>query len=227
MAKRKRKKRGINFKRIFIMLFLFAIGIGIVYYVLQMPIRNIYIKGNKIVNDDEIISLSGLDSYPSFLLTSSKDIKRNIRKNKYIEKVSIKKKFGNIVVISVIEYRMIALNKENKIILSNGVEIDNVYDISDVPVLINEILDKDVYKLFAYKLGKVDSDILREVSEIEYSPVEVDKNRFLLYMNDGNLVYITLTKSEKLNKYNSILDKLGDKKGTIYLDAGDYMEVRS
>ena len=45
-------------------------------------------------------------------------------------------------------------------------------------------------------------------------------------MNDGNLVYITLPKIAKINKYNSIYSGLEGKKGIIYLDSGDYVEVK-
>ena len=45
-------------------------------------------------------------------------------------------------------------------------------------------------------------------------------------MNDGNLVYITLTKINKLNKYNQIKDKMNNQTGIIYLDSGDYIELK-
>ena len=45
-------------------------------------------------------------------------------------------------------------------------------------------------------------------------------------MNDGNLVYVTLPKITKINKYNSIYSGLEGKKGIIYLDSGDYVEVK-
>ena len=223
---KKKKKNGILKKNFFVFLLCFMLIVGLVYYILKMPVHNIYIKNNNIVSDDEIIELAGLENYPSFLLTRSSDIKKNIKKSPYIETVDVKKEFGNIVSISVWEYRFIALTRDDKLILSNGLQIDNVYELSDIPVLINEIGNQNVYKNFSKKFGKVDMNILRQISEIEYSPVEVDEDRFLLYMNDGNLVYITLTKIGKLNKYNSIRDKLGDKKGIIYLDAGDYVELR-
>ena len=46
-------------------------------------------------------------------------------------------------------------------------------------------------------------------------------------MDDGNNVYITLTKIEKINKYESIFANLNGVKGIIYLDSGDYVEVKS
>ena len=223
---KKKKKRKINKKRVIVCFLVLAIIGLIIYYVLTMPIRNIYVKGNQIVDDEEIIHLAKLDDYPSFILTRSKDIKKYVKKNQFIENVSVNKKFGNIIEINVFEYQMIAMDSEHKIILSNGLKIDNHYDLSDIPVLINNIEDNDIYKYFAKKFGKVNQNILRDISQIEYSPVEVDNERFLLYMSDGNLVYITLTKIEKVNKYHDILDKIGGKKGIIYLDAGDYMEVR-
>ena len=45
-------------------------------------------------------------------------------------------------------------------------------------------------------------------------------------MVDSNYVYITLSKIEKVNKYNSIVKQLEGKKGIIYLDSGDYVEIK-
>ena len=45
-------------------------------------------------------------------------------------------------------------------------------------------------------------------------------------MNDGNLIYITLSKITKINKYNSIYSELDGKNGIIYLDSGDYIELK-
>ena len=191
-----------------------------------MPIKNIYIKNNKIVTDNEIIKLAQLEDYPSFLLTTKKTIINKIKQNKNIDKVKVKKSFGNIITINIKEYQAIAITKNGELILSNGQKIENTYDLSDIPILINEIEDKKIYNSFANKLDKVNKNILRQISQIEYSPVEVDKNRFLLYMNDGNLVYITLTRINKINKYNAIKDKIENKKGIIYLDAGDYIELK-
>ena len=225
MARRK-KKRVISIKKIMTILLTLVCLIGITYYLLTMPIKNIYIKNNRIVNDNEIIKLAGLEEYPSFLLTKKNDLIKKIKKNKYIKDVKITKSFGNIITINVKEYESIALTKNDEIILSNGMNLDNTYDLSDIPILINSIDNEKVYINFAKKFEKIDKNILRQISEIEYSPVEVDEERFLLYMNDTNRVYITLTKITKLNKYNQIKDKIEGKTGTIYLDAGDYIELK-
>jgi hypothetical protein len=44
-------------------------------------------------------------------------------------------------------------------------------------------------------------------------------------MNDGNYVYITLTKIKSINEYIKILSTLENKKGILYLDSGNYFEI--
>ena len=225
MAKGK-KRRVFKVKNILLLLFLFLGIVGLVYYGVTMPVKNVYIKGNYILSDGEIMKISALDKYPSFLLTSSKSIRDKIIKNSYVKDVKIFKKFGNVIELSVIEYSAVFI-QQDKIILSNGEQLDNTYNLSDVPTLINEVSNLKLYRRMSSKFGGVDRDILRQISEVEYSPVSVDDERFLLYMNDGNLVYITLTKIDKLNKYNEIRDKLDNRLGIIYLDSGNYVELRT
>lgn len=75
------------------------------------------------------------------------------------------------------------------------------------------------------KLNNINIDILKKVSEIEYSPdikneKVIDKNRFLLRMNDGNYIYINLANMDNLNKYEEIYATLDEKqKGILNLDS--------
>ena len=225
MAKGK-KRRVFKVKNILLLLFLFLGIVGLVYYGVTMPVKNVYIKGNYILSDGEIMKISALDKYPSFLLTSSKSIRDKIIKNSYVKDAKISKKFGNVIEVNILEYSAV-FSFEDKIILSNGEIIPNTYNLSDVPILLNMIDDSSLLKRTAIKFGGVDANVLRQISEVEYQPVEVDGDRVLLYMNDGNLVYITLTKINKINKYNQIRDKLDGHMGIIYLDAGDYVELKS
>ena len=223
----KKKKRKVLKKKNILILCLILLFLGcLTYYGITMPVRNVYISGNYLVSDEEIRTLAGLQEYPSFLLIKKSEMKNNLEENQYIDSVRISKKFGNIISIFVKEFRIVAISVDYKLILSNGLKIDNNYDITDVPIFINEINNENVYRHFVRKFENIESDILRQISQIEYSPVDVDDERFLLYMNDGNLVYITLTKINKINRYNAIKDKLGDKRGIIYLDAGDYVELK-
>lgn len=121
----------------------------------------------------------------------------------------------------------LALDVGGLVILENGNKQENIYELTDIPIFINSIEDADIYANFIKKFARVNQNIKRQISQIEYSPVPVDNERFLLYMSDGNLIYITLTKVTKLNKYNQIKDKLAGGMGIIYLDSGDYVELKN
>ena len=75
-------------------------------------------------------------------------------------------------------------------------------------------------------MEKIDTDMLCQMSEIKYDPNEIDKDRYFVYMNDGNGVYLTVNKFKKINKYNTILENIGKQNGTLYLDYGDYFEAK-
>lgn len=226
MSKKKRIKRKLKIKNILIALFILIFLINLIYVILKLPMKNIYIINNNIISDTEIMELSNISNYPSFLLTTSSNIKNKLTKNKYISSVKVEKKWWGRVYIYIEEY--IPLCKElstNKVILSSGEKVDDTYNLDHIPLLLNEI-SEEIYANFIKKFSLVDKDILLQISEIEYSPVNVDGERFYLSMNDGNYVYVTLTKIKRLNKYVEIREEMDNKHGIIYLDSGNYIEIK-
>ena len=89
----------------------------------------------------------------------------------------------------------------------------------------NYVPDKK-YKSFIKGMKSVDTDILGKISDIEYIPNDYDKDRFLLYMDDGNMVYLTLTKFKMINYYNNVLEQLEGKHGILYLDSGNHFQIK-
>ena len=81
------------------------------------------------------------------------------------------------------------------------------------------------YKLLLKNLLKVKKSVRSSISEFYYDPNEFDKDRFLLYMDDGNSVYLTLTKFRMINYYNDVLPQLDGKKGILYLDSGNHFQI--
>jgi len=214
------KKRKLKTKNIFIFMLSILLIILFIYYFLTIKIKNIYVINNNFVKDKDIISYAKLDTYPSYLLSLKFITKDNILKNPYIKDVDIEKNNFKIY-LYIEEYKPLAIYN-NKVLLENNTLIDNTYDLKELPIVINEIDTK----LFSYYFRKIDSNTLLKISQIEYAPNEVDKERYLLYMTDGNSVYITLSKITKLNSYSSITSQMEDKKGIIYLDSGDYIELK-
>ena len=76
-----------------------------------------------------------------------------------------------------------------KVVLENNILVDNNDFV--LPHLINYV-PESIYEKLVSSMTKVDNNVLLKISEIEYRPNDVDKERFLLTMNDGNYVYLTL-----------------------------------
>ena len=219
---KKKKKVRIRFTGILIILLLLYLLFYLVNYILDRRITNIYISGNYYLKDYEIISLAGLEDYPSNLKNSSKKISSNLENSIYILDAKVTKKFRKVY-IEVKENRPLYYNKNtNKTVLSDKAETDNIYHVT---TLLNYIPDT-IIDNFIKSMNMLDIDILERISEIEYDPKDGDEYKFLLTMNDGNYVYLTLTGNsfKKLNSYPAMLKKFDGKKGILNLDYGNYLE---
>ena len=220
---RKVKKRKIKLKK----LFLFLIFIGVLFLLLKflfaLKIKNITVSGNTIYSDWEIIEKASLSSYPSSLENLSLNIEKKLEEDPFIKKASVSKSFLTDVSIKVEEnLPLFYYLPSGKTILKDGSEVSSDFP---VPTVINYVPDK-IYSSLISKMGSSDYSILKRISEIKYDPNDVDDERFFLSMNDGNDVYLTLEKFGKIDNYLSIIKEFDNKKGTVYLDSGEYFEIR-
>ncbi|MBP3800076.1 MAG: FtsQ-type POTRA domain-containing protein, partial [Bacilli bacterium] len=197
MAKKLVKKRKIRILRLLILLFALAILVFFAWLYLKSSIRNIIIRGNNYLNDEEILEIAGLTNYPSYIFTFTGKIEKKLESNKYIERVDVDREFYHKLVINIKEVEILFRDENsNRYILSNGKKITSNKNIR-VPRLINYTPD-DKYKKFITNMNEVKKSILGKISEIKYDPNEFDKDRFLLLMDDGNSVFLTLTKFEMI-----------------------------
>ena len=105
----------------------------------------------------------------------------------------------------------------------NGKEVEKNSKYLGIPTLINYV-PTDIFKSFLDVLSEVDLDIIKMINEIEYDPdiredITIDEYRFLLRMNDTNLVYVNIINMDRLNDYKEIFNTIGDLRGTVYLDS--------
>ena len=206
-------------KLLLVLLIMYIIGyFG--YRVAISRITNIYIKNNNILTDQEVIDASGLRNYPSFILTTNYSIKKKLLKNDLIKSVKVKKGLWGKIYIDIEEYKPLFIY-EDKVILNNKKQV--YLDIS-LPILVNKVED-DILDKFISKYESVNDEIKLMISEIKYDPNDIDKERFLFTMNDGNYVYATLYKLSSIDVYLKVTSSLKDKKGILYLDSGNYFEV--
>lgn len=225
MARRKvKKKRKLKIKNIllvFVILIIILLGLA---FLTDIKINNIVIKGNTLYSDWEIIEKAGLEDYPSSLKTLSSSIKKKLEKDDYIKSANVERPSLTKVVIEVEEnLPLFYYLPAQKTILADKTEVNDNFP---VPTVINYVPDK-IYSKFLKAISSVDYDIVKRISEIRYDPNEVDEGRFFLTMNDGNQVYLTLNKFTKIDDYLDIIKEFDNKKGILYLDSGEYFEVKS
>ena len=219
----KRKKRKLKKKNLFLFFCFVTVILLSLAFMMDIRINNVIVKGNVLYEDYDIIKKAHLDDYPSSLANLSFNIKKNLEKDPYIKKAHVYKTSLTKVVIEVKENIPLFyyLPTKKTILMDKNETNDNF----PVPTVINYVPDK-IYELLLDKLSKADYDIIKRISEIKYDPNEVDDERFLFTMNDGNYIYVTMEKIDKINKYLDIIKSFNNKKGILYLDSGEYFEVK-
>ena len=218
---KKKKKKKFRVKRALLVVFILLVISLIIYIISLLKIKTFYVYNNNYLTDQEVLDILKLNKKSSFLLSNTLTEKAIISKNKRIKDVKIKKTLALEIKVYVTEYKILFYDAENKYsVLEGGEHIDYIDDNS--PVLVNKVEDKEIYKKFINKMNKVDNTILDVISEIKYVPNGIDKERFLFSMNDGNYVYVTISKLTKINEYRSVIDSVEDKRGILYLDYGNY-----
>ena len=227
MPKKIVKKRKLKIFNLLLVLLVLTGLFFVVYLILQIRVQNIIVKNTNYLNDDYVLELSGFKNYPKFLLTNNFKVEKNLEDSKYINKAKLRRRLPFTFVIEIDENKPLFYDMNRKrFILSNKEEVKDE-EISHnfmVPRLLNYVPDKK-YSKFIKGMNRVDDSVLIKISDIEYQPNEYDKDRFLLYMDDGNMVYLTLTKFKMINHYNDVLKQLENHKGILYLDNGNHFKI--
>ena len=226
--KKNKKKKKLNIIKLLVFILIFYIIIYSIYSLFNMKIRNIVIKGNTYLKDYEIIEQANIKDYPPMLTLNKNKTINKLKKLDLISDATIKKSFDFTLTIEVVEKKII-LEYDNNYYLSDGSKIKGSY--LGTPTLVNYV-PEGTLKKFLNEMGKLDYDIINSISEIEYSPTKnsdgniTDEDIFIFKMNDGMIVYISTDKIDIMNKYQKIYASLGDKKGILHLDKGNYLEVQ-
>ncbi|MBR1417251.1 MAG: FtsQ-type POTRA domain-containing protein [Bacilli bacterium] len=227
--RRKRKKRKLNIKGILMLLLIITLIVSFIVFIFNIKITQIEINGTNLITDTEIIEKAQIKDYPKLFSISSSTLSSRIKELDLVNDCKVKKNLYGKLTINIDEATIIFYNKvNNKIVLSNQKEIDNSSKYLGIPTLLNYV-PNDVYSSLINGLKIIDKDILRLVSEIEYSPSKtqngesMDDERFILRMNDGNTVHINIVNIKKLNNYmdiiSSTISNFEEKSGILYLDS--------
>lgn len=227
MAKKLVKKRKIKLLPCLIVLLVLGGLSFVVYFFLKLPILNLIVENTTYLNDDYILELAEVKDYPSFWMSSTSNMERKLENSPYISEAKVERKFFHILVFNIDENKPLFINNTNNTVVFSDkeeVSVSDRIDLFRIPRLINYVPDNK-YQSFIKGMANIKKDILGKISDIEYQPNDYDKDRFLLYMDDGNMVYLTLTKFDMINYYNDVLSQLENRKGILYLDNGNHFRI--
>lgn len=224
-------KRKSRFKSFILFLFLVGLLLFVLFllgaYVFDVKARTVVVHNNTVLTDQQVMDAAFPNhNFPNFFLVNSNQIERKLKENPIVKSVTLKRKLFFEVHLYVKENKPLFFREDiNKITLNSGLSLNNNDDYNfEVPSLINYVPDTK-YKILIEKMDSIDYSIIKKMSDIKYDPNKYDEDRFLIFMNDSNKVYINLPKFKNLNKYDSMVEKFEGKRGTLYLDSGNYFKV--
>lgn len=228
--KKQRQKKLITRLIALILLFSFAILV-VVYFISPLSkVDMLSVSGTKEVADQEIIDVSQIKSGDNLwkVFFERKEISKNLL-SELPQVKSMKISFDglNDYIIKIEEYQTVAyLAEENKYynILENGKIVNESRKVSiGNPPIFKNFEENKALKAMIEQYKLLNENIQNSISEVEYTPSEIDDYLIKLYMNDGNEVVASIPSfAEKMIYYPDMVKKIGDQKGTFNIEVGAY-----
>lgn len=223
-----KKKKKFNIAKALVFILIIYIVICGAVFVYEEPVRHYEITGTKVLSDIEIIRELELEEYPSFISINTSRLEKILNDNVLIKEADVSYGWNFKLNIDIVENPPMFIVKDlHQICLSDGTLIDDTEEFFGLPTLLNFTPDS-IMEILATNLNEVDEGVRYLISEIEYKPSYndegkmIDDKRFLLSMNDKNMVYITAKNTKSLNKYLDIIAaEQVNSSGTLFLDSNE------
>ncbi|WP_407389605.1 cell division protein FtsQ/DivIB [Carnobacterium jeotgali] len=228
--KKQRQKKLIARLITLILLFSFAILV-VVYFISPLSkVDMLSVSGTKEVADQEIIDVSQIKSGDNLwkVFFERKEISKNVLSElPQVKSMEISFDGLNDYTIKIEEYQTVAyLAEENKYynILENGKIVNESRKVSiGNPPIFKSFEENKALKEMIVQYKLLNENIQNSISEVEYTPSEIDDYLIKLYMNDGNEVIASIPSfAEKMIYYPDMVKKIGDQKGTFNIEVGAY-----
>lgn len=218
------KKKNPNRRLImYILCFFIAISFVLYFEFSLGRISYIEVEGNYLLTDKEVVILSGVTQNDSFLELSKSQIRENVMKSTEVKDVEITKVFPNKIIITVTEYEVVGylvkdnllkpLTEDGRILEDKALENEPVQSI-----LLHGFEQGDVLLELSGELAKLSSSIKNSISEIHYTPTELNEYLLNVYTNEGFKVIVPIQNfAQRMLVYPSIIQNQ-EEKGTINLE---------
>lgn len=205
--------------------------IALSYYFISdwSHIQTLSVSGNEEIPDQEILEEAAL--HPGESLYEVFFVKDEIEKDlqerlPQVEAADLQWEGLNNVTIHIDELKTMAyIQEKGKYLqlLENGDIIDDSLKITQGGHLVLIKFEEDGLKKIIEELKKIDPPIRDSISEIVYTPSEINDKKITIYMNDGNQViglYDNISK--RLNYYPTMVESVEGELGVFNLETGAY-----
>lgn len=205
--------------------------IALSYYFISdwSHIQTLSVSGNEEIPDQEILEEAAL--HPGESLYEVFFVKDEIEKDlqerlPQVEAADLQWEGLNNVTIHIDELKTMAyIQEKGKYLqlLENGDIIDDSLKITQGGHLVLIKFEEDGLKKIIEELKKINPPIRDSISEIVYTPSEINDKKITIYMNDGNQViglYDNISK--RLNYYPAMVESVEGELGVFNLETGAY-----
>lgn len=216
--KAKRRKKRIRILCVFLLIFL----IGAFFVSDYSRLKSITVSGNNRVERQEIVQAANIKLRQDYtFFTSTETIVTRVKEVPLIKDVRVTKNLLGDVFIKVVEADPIAQSRiENTtyIIDETGrITKDEEGRLSSYaqrcPQLNN--FDYERLKAFSKEFAKIPPQVINQVSDINYAPLDADETRCEFIMDDGKILYLRyddMASQLKGNYYALLMEKYPDDK---------------
>ncbi|MDO1605269.1 FtsQ-type POTRA domain-containing protein [Lactobacillus sp. YT155] len=232
--KQKQKKNRRNFfkenkKNLVIFGVVFVVLICAYFGSSVSKVKTVEVEGLNELGEQQVIDASKINTNTLMLsvLFTKSQYQDNILNNlKSVKSASVQFKSINQLKIHVKEYETvgyIAKNDQYYKILVNGKKLTQgqKLPIGNHPIFV-DFKDKKILDQTITEYSKLNAKMKNSISEIKYTPSDLNKYKARLFMNDDNEVIVDIrTMRKKLVYYPSISSQMG-KKGVVDLEIGAY-----
>lgn len=220
LKKRKAKRRK---RRIKVLLIIFIIILIIAFFASDYSrLKSITVSGNIRVERQEIIDAAKVNLHQDYIFfTNTETIASRIKKVSLIKDVKVSKSLFGDVTIKVVEADPIGQCMIDNILYvideTGRIAKDDKGSLIDYvqrcPRLNN--FDYERLEVFSKEFAKIPSQVINQISDINYAPQNADETRCEFIMDDGKILYLRyddMAEQLKGNYYALLMEKYPDDK---------------
>lgn len=212
----------------FIMLFFVATLVLLFFQSPFSKIRHIEIDGNVTLDQQEILDQISLTTGLQFFEWDREAATERLMRNEQVKDITIKKSFPGKITIKVSEWPRVAfwLQTEDDIVqplrpvLEDGTVLNEPWtDQVDKPLLRGWKNKSDIQAI-SEQLARVDSEILRSLSEIHPQPSDTYSDEVRVFTDEGNEIRTRIsTFKDTISQYRYFIEP--GKKGIVHMTYSD------